>query len=73
MCAASQGATDRRKLARTAALVGDLEAIADAKRERRAVIEEERCDVIVVDEDRGIGRPDLSGRHASRLIFGRDE
>ena len=40
---------DRRQVARAAAFVGDLVAVADAERERRVVIEEERRDVIVVD------------------------
>ena len=45
---------DRREVARTAALVGDLPIGSDAERERRVVVEEERRDVVVVDEQQDI-------------------
>jgi hypothetical protein len=46
---------DRRQAARPSAFVGHLVALADAEGERRVVVEEERGDVVVVDDDRGVG------------------
>ena len=48
-------AFDGRQRARPAAFVGDGVFRADAEREVRVVIEEERRDVIVVDEEQHVG------------------
>ena len=54
--ARERGMTDgRREVARAAAFVGDGELFADPERERGVVIEEERGDVIVEDEDHHVG------------------
>jgi len=56
-------------VARAAALVRHRVGVADAERERRVVVEEERGDVIVVDEDERVrpllGEP-LPDRHVGR-------
>ena len=48
-------ALDRRQLARPAALIGHRVLLADAEREVRVVVEEERGDVVVVDEEQHVG------------------
>ena len=56
---------DRRELAGAAALVRDPVLVADAEREVRVVIEEERGDVIVENEEQHVrlflGQPALHG------------
>ena len=46
---------DRRQVARAAAFVGDRVAVADAEREGRVMIEEERGDVVVIDDEQNVG------------------
>ena len=48
-------ALDRRQVAGAAALVGDRVLLADAEREGRVVVEEERRDVVVVDVEQHVG------------------
>ena len=64
-------ALDGRQIARAAAFVGHPVLLADAQREVRVVVEEERGDVVVVDEEQHVGLL-LGEPSLDRLVAGKD-